>query len=240
MSDYKFSVSSPPTLKDQGVDFVIHHPEFPDVLKSYNISIPMPQPPNFIAFGLDLPETVKGVLKSQNVWKRLGEVRTIATKETLTVTETITQSLTETRSLRALIRLAVSAEANGLFASAKAELTAEVEGTIQTQENWTKETTHTRTIETQPDRTYAFWNLLNRVSFSYSSSDLQDIITKVETLIRSNNKNDKAKEILASATNYLNKIKALKEMEHKSDLLFHYFEDHMDNDHALLARMQGF
>lgn len=242
MSDYKFSVATPPSLEEQGIAFVIHHPEFPDVLKSYNISIPMPPKPNgplgFV--GYNWPDTIKGVLKRQYVWKRLGEVRTIATTQTLTVTETVTQSLTQTRSLRALVRLAVGVEANGPFVSASAELTAEVEGTIEAQENWTKETTHARTIETQPNRTYAFWNLLDRVSFSYSSSDLQSIINQVQNMIDANRNVKGDKTMIADFTNYLNKLKALKDMEHKFELLLHYNEDAMDDDVALLASMQGF
>lgn len=132
MSDYKFLVKQPSTLKDQGITFVLNHFEFPDVLNSYNVSVPLPPPPSIVRFvHPNLDTEIKGTLKRQKVWKRLGEVRKIGTKQSVTVTESLTQSLTESRSLRALIKAVVGVETSGPFVSASAELTAEVEGTIE-------------------------------------------------------------------------------------------------------------
>lgn len=230
MSDYHFTMEHPPLMENHGMGYVISHTTFPGKFESYAIKVPFGQAlPSLasIAWG---ESGIGAIIKRQRIWKRIGEVKKMATKTTYSVTETVSQSLTETRSLRALVRLSTSVSAEGPFVSAQAELTAELEGTISKQESWTEETSNTTTVELLPDRAYAFWDLIDEITVEYDRAAIDHYLSMLENgpIAKKANKD------------LIDKLRALRDNVHKADNILAYYEDHLDDDRALLARMQGF
>ncbi len=163
-------------------------------------------------------------LKRQYKWVLyFGPVR-LAGEETKTVTETISQTLTESRSLRALLRVAVKAEANAPFISVSSELTAEVEGTITAQESWAKETVRSVEKKLEPHRFYAFWSLYDRITVTYH---LDTLISRCRHLLKDNPNDATAKANIA-------RFEKLNGSPKYFDLIKSRYEDDMEDDKALL------
>lgn len=69
---------------------------------------------------------------------------------------------------------------------------------------------------------------------------MQALINEIGTSIQVNKNVSGAKELITELKNYTNKLKALQEMEHSFELFLYYYEDAMDNEVDLLAKIQGF
>ncbi len=229
MSSYSFTEKNPPLLKDTGVEFIIHHPEVHDKMRSYQLTFDITNiddllPNLYRPGGFFVPGAAYVTLKCQKKWKKVFGPETLAGEETRTIKETISQSLTESRSLRALIRVASKAEVNAPFASASVELTAEIEGTIEKQETWTKETEETYTKTLQPHRTYVFWSLVDEITMIYH---LGEVISRYRAF-----KDDKRAKAEIARLEKLNG--SAKQFD---TMLYDIYEDSMDRDKALLGSL---
>jgi hypothetical protein len=227
MSSYSFTVKNPPLLKDTGVEFIIHHPEVHDKMRSYKLTFDFTNiddllPNLYHPFGLTPNAYV--TLKRQYKWKKVFGPETLAGEETRTIRETISQSLTESRSLRALIRVASKAEVNAPFASASVELTAEIEGTIEKQETWTKETEETYSKTLQPHRTYVFWSLVDEMTMIYHLGDLISYYRAFKDDKRAKAEVARLEKLNGSAKQF-------------DTMLYDIYEDSMDADKALLGAL---
>lgn len=230
MAEYKFTIAHPPLLKDFGVSRIVAIKDCLDApqIMTGEIDYLKLSPKDALVPGL-VNVKAKVIITTTKAWVRIGDVATLASDETVSITETLSQSVESLNSLRALVALELGAEIKVFTANVKAE----IEYTETETKNWSSSTSNTITVSRKAFHTYADWILVNRIRVDY---DTKDVIKVIENSKKFSDGGDQFFKILNEArANALGRAKKLDtQLDEYETLAGHRYEDVLvDNDKIL-------
>jgi hypothetical protein len=187
VADTLYDENNPPLIKDHGWGVISNNHNIYGATSNYKTEIkgcslngrytPLP-------FGGSTgTKKLAATISTQNVWRMVELIKNSADSETQVTTEEHFESSTsKLKTSRKLVEASVEGEANGVWASVKAKVSAELEETKTMQTSSTESSSRTLVFAIPADQYYCSWEQVQIITITYDKDSFEYMPNRYWTL----------------------------------------------------------